>query len=287
MTARRSYRRFFFLAITISALLLTAIPSSEADTFRPVVRGRRGVVAGGHPLSVEAGMRVLQHGGNAVDAGVATILAASVIEFSHFSFGGEVPILIKLKGKDVAVIEGMGTAPARATREFFVKRAKERGTAGTTATAPDSAATQRAASGDLDMPSMPGGQPGMIPSTGPLSATVPAVLDACVTALDHFGTKSLSEVMQPAIELADGFPIDELRVEYIRTRAPIFSRWPEAKRIFLLNGAVPKVGDVFVQADLARTLRAIIAAEKKATSKGRHAGLMAARDYFYRGPIGR
>jgi len=92
MTGRRSSLGFL-IAITISALLLTAIPSSNADTFRPVVRGRRGVVAGGHPLSVEAGMRILQHGGNAVDAGVATILAASVIEFSHFSFGGEVPIL--------------------------------------------------------------------------------------------------------------------------------------------------------------------------------------------------
>src|SRR2546430_9850322 len=110
-------------------------------------------------------MRVLQHGGNAVDAGVATILAASVIEFSHFSFGGEVPILIKLKGKDVAVIEGMGTAPAKATREVFVKRAKERGSAGTTRTAPDLVATQPAASADLDMASMPGGQPGKIPLT--------------------------------------------------------------------------------------------------------------------------
>src|SRR5437588_10210 len=155
MTARRSYRRFFFLAITISALLLTAIPSSEADTFRPVVRGRRGVVAGGHPLSVEAGMRVLQHGGNAVDAGVATILAASVIEFSHFSFGGEVPILIKLKGKDVSVIEGMGTAPAKATSEFFVNRARQTG-AGTAATAPASSASRRRrqrASGSLALAS--------------------------------------------------------------------------------------------------------------------------------------
>src|SRR5260370_34426175 len=111
---------------------------ASADTFRPVVRGRRGVVAGGQPLSVEAGMRILQHGGNAVDAGVATILAASVIEFSHFSFGGEVPILVKLKGKDVSVVEGMGTAPAKATREFFVNRAKQRGASGATATAPDS-----------------------------------------------------------------------------------------------------------------------------------------------------
>jgi len=60
--------------------------------------------------AVEAGMRILQHGGNAVDAGVATILAASVIEFSHFSFGGEVPILIKLRSSEVAVVEGMGAA---------------------------------------------------------------------------------------------------------------------------------------------------------------------------------
>src|SRR4029077_5390863 len=195
-------------------------------------------------LSVEAGMRILQHGGNAVDAGVATILAASVIEFSHFSFGGEVPILIKLKGRDVAVVEGMGTAPAKATREFFVNRAKQRG-AVTTATAPDSATTLRAVEGNQDMPTMPGAKSGMIPSTVPLAATVPAVLDACVTALDQFGTRSLAEVMQPAIELADGFPIDELRVEYIKTRSPIFSQWPEAKKLFLPNGEVPKPGDIF------------------------------------------
>src|SRR5207237_5472223 len=123
-----------------------------------------------------------------------------------------------------------------------------------------------------------------IPSTGPLAATVPAVLDACVVALDQFGTKSLGEVMQPAIELADGFPIDELRVQYIKTRAPVFSQWPDAKRIFLPNGQVPKVGDVFVQTDLARTMRALVSAERQAKGRGRHAGLMAARDLFYRGP---
>src|SRR6266540_1379344 len=119
----------FVSAGVVLAVLITSLRISSADTFRPVVRGRRAVVAGGQPLSVEAGMRILQHGGNAVDAGVATILAASVIEFSHFSFGGEVPILIKLKGRDVAVIEGMGTAPAKATREFFVNRSTQRSTA--------------------------------------------------------------------------------------------------------------------------------------------------------------
>src|SRR5687767_7281517 len=135
--------RLRFATLTLLALFATVLsdlPSPTAQTFRPVTRGRRGVVAGGHPLSVEAGMRMLQRGGNAVDAGVATILAASVIEFSHFSFGGEVPILIKMRGtgptarrgpakpaevelvlhssrsdaKFVFVIEGMGTAPAKA-----------------------------------------------------------------------------------------------------------------------------------------------------------------------------
>lgn len=258
--------------VLVASLLITAVficalpPVSQSQTFRPVVRGRRGVVAGGHPLSVEAGMRILQKGGNAVDAGVATILAASVIEFSHFSFGGEVPILIKLKGQDVSVVEGMGVAPKKATREFFVNRAKTSG---------------------VESATMAGAKSGAIPSTGPLSATVPAVLDACVLALDRFGTKTLAEVMQPAIELADGFPVDELRVDYIRTRSKVFSQWADAKRVFLPNGEVPKVGDIFVQADLARTLRAIVAAEKSAKSKDRHARLMAARDYFYKGPVGK
>src|SRR6266705_5888788 len=183
--------RLSWLTIFVIAALLASVslPPAHGDTFRPVVRGKRGVVAGGHPLSVEAGLRILQRGGNAVDAGVATILAASVIEFSHFSIGGEVPILIKLKGKDVAVVEGMGAAPAKATREFFVNRANQKGNI-TAATAPDSSATQRAG-GDADIPTMAGAKSGLIPSTGPLAATVPAVLDACVAALDRFGTKTL------------------------------------------------------------------------------------------------
>src|SRR6202051_3976974 len=136
MMTQRSFRCYLSIATSLAVFGAT-VRISTADTFRPVVRGRRGVVAGGQPLSVEAGMRILQHGGNAVDAGVATILAASVIEFSHFSFGGEVPILIKPQDRYVAVVEGMGTAPAKATREFFVNRARQRG-AVTAATAPDS-----------------------------------------------------------------------------------------------------------------------------------------------------
>ena len=270
-------KRKLFVFCLIVVFVITGLPAStsHADTFRPVVRGKRGAIAGGSPLSVEAGLRMLQRGGNAVDAGVATILAASVIEFSHFSFGGEVPILIKLKGQKVVVIEGMGQAPMKATREFFVNRAHG-----------DSPALISA--GQTTLPAVR--KAALIPSTGPLAATVPGVLDACVVALDQFGTKPLAEVMEPAIQLADGFPLDELRVQYIKTRSPIFSQWADAKRVFLPNGEVPKPGDIFVQADLARTLRAIVQAERLA-SKGmrnnRHAGLMAARDYFYRGPIAR
>src|SRR2546425_11610006 len=83
LTTRRPYQ-FCFFAITISALLLTTIPPSNADTFRPVVRGRRGVVAGGHPLSVEAGLGGLHHAGDGGGAGVASMLVALCVLGSPF-----------------------------------------------------------------------------------------------------------------------------------------------------------------------------------------------------------
>src|SRR6476659_4465758 len=243
--------RRLLISFIVLGLLWVSVPQprSQTQTFHPVVRGRRGVVAGGHPLSVEAGLRILQHGGNAVDAGVATIIAASVIEFSHFSFGGEVPILIKLRDSNttqgqqtngVVVIEGMGQAPMKATREFFANRATTRDQG----TAPDSAGAHRS----VEMATMAGARSGLIPSTGPLAATVPAVLDACITSLDQFGTKSLAEVMQPAIELAAGFPIDELRAHYIKACELNFKGWPNASRTYFPSGAKAKLGDVFVQA---------------------------------------
>src|SRR3954470_3927853 len=154
--------RCFVVGVTVLMLSIAVLPRpiAQADTFHPVVRGKRGVVAGGQPLSVEAGLRLLQQGGNAVDAGVGTILAASVIEFSHFSFGGEVPILIKLKNKDVAVVEGMGQAPMKATREFFGNRAQRNGEGNTTA--PDSRQTQNGKPGEVDAPTRSGAKSGLI-----------------------------------------------------------------------------------------------------------------------------
>jgi gamma-glutamyltranspeptidase / glutathione hydrolase len=250
------------LALIVSLVIL-AVAQTRSDTFRPTVRGVRGVVAGGHPLVAEAGLRMLHRGGNAVDAGVAAVLAASVIEFSHFGFGGEVPVIIKPANKPVITINGQGQAPELATREFFEKRTPQSG----------------------DDAGRGGSKPPPIPSTGPLAATVPGVLDAMIVALDNYGTLKLADVMQPAIELADAFPIDEMRVNYIRNTRQVYEQWPASRAVFLPNGKEPKVGDIFVQKDLARTLRELVGVEKKNTRRGRHAALEAVRDYFYRGPL--
>src|SRR5581483_10233795 len=172
----------------------------------------------------------------------------------------------KLAGKPVVTINGQGIAPQLATREFFEKRA----------------ASEESKSGGSGRSTS---KPGPIPSAGPLAATVPGVLDAMIVALDEFGTLRLADVLQPAIELADGFPIDELRVQYIHNTRTVFEQWPEAKAIFLPNGQEPKVGDIFAQKDLARTLRELVAVEQKNAKRGRGAALKAVRDYFYRGPI--
>jgi gamma-glutamyltranspeptidase/glutathione hydrolase len=260
---------------------LGPLPAALADTFRPVVRGRRGAVAAGSPLTAEAGLRLLEQGGNAVDAGCAAILAASCIEFSHFSFCGEVPIIIKLRDGQPSVINGQGTAPRLATRQFFLERAKN-------AKYSDEPVYRGAP--EYVSIGAGGARPGLIPSSGILAATVPGVLDAVVTALDQYGTKSLGEVIQPALQLVDGFPIDELRVHYLEMTRKIIERWPTSAAVFLPNGHAPKAGDIFRQPDLARTLRAIVEAENRGTAANpgagsRRAGLMAARDYFYKGPI--
>lgn len=252
MTSRTPVR----LLVVAFALSMIVSGSAQNLTYRPTVRGTRAIVAGGQPLVAEAGMRMLHKGGNAIDAGVAATLAASVIEFSHFGFGGEVPVIIKMANKSQPItINGQGQAPQLATIEFFEQQRKDQS------------------------------KPAVIPSTGPTAATVPGVLDAMIVALQNYGTMKLADVMQPAIDLADGFPIDELRVQYIKNTRPAYEKWKDTTDIFLPNGEVPKVGDIFVQKNLARTLRELIAVEKKNARRGRVAALETVRDYFYRGPL--
>ncbi len=128
---------------------------------------------------------------------------------------------------------------------------------------------------------------GMIPVAGLMLALVPALPEASMVALREYGTKSLAEVIAPAIDLADGSAIDEMRSGSIEGSREFFTIWPTSMKHFVPNGRVPMPGEIFHQADLAATLRGLVAAEKKALDKGgsRAAGIDAARDYFYRGEI--
>jgi gamma-glutamyltranspeptidase/glutathione hydrolase len=133
----------------------------------------------------------------------------------------------------------------------------------------------------------PGGLKGIIPVAGIMPALVPGMVEAGLVALREFGTKSFSDVIASAIDLADGFAIDEMRANSIAGSRQFFDLWPTSKAHFMPNGQLPRVGDIFRQPDLARTLRSMAEAEKKAVAGGgsRQAGIDAVRDYFYRGEV--
>jgi gamma-glutamyltranspeptidase/glutathione hydrolase len=200
------------LACALSLALLAPLAAQETRTTWKA-SGTHGAVCAGGQGAVDAGLTLLRQGGNAVDGAVATILALSVTDSTAFCFGGEVPILIyDAKRRTVEVLCGLGTAPRLATREHFAGK-------------------------------------GGIPGKGVEAAAVPGALDACLTALDRFGTKTFAEAAAPALALLD-------RHE---------KEW---------------------HADLAKTLRRLIDAEK-GSPDDRRRGLRLAADYFYRGPLAR
>src|SRR5215831_11134905 len=99
--------------------------AQNPHTMFPPARGTRQMVGAANNLEVEAGFRVLEHGGNAVDAGIASVLAAAVTEQDHFGLGGEMPLLVKMNGKQVVVVSGVGVAPKKATVEYYEHRPTE------------------------------------------------------------------------------------------------------------------------------------------------------------------
>jgi gamma-glutamyltranspeptidase/glutathione hydrolase len=247
-----------FLALPLAGLSLLA--QQPKTTMFPAVRASHEMVAAGNSLEVEAGYRILQQGGNAVDAGVAATLAAAVTEQDHFGLGGEVPIIIKLVGKPPIVISGVGVAPKLATPEFFNTRKAE--------------------------PWEDKKQFAPIPEKGILCATVPGVFDGLMLALEKYGTMSFAQVVAPAIERADGFPLPEIFSTFIKTNEAVLRLWPTSSDFFLPGGKVPERGTVFHEPVLAKTLRELVAVEKKAHGK-REAKIVAVRNYFYQGPIGK
>ena len=196
---------------------------------RQAVRGVHGAVAAGSEYATEAGMRIYYHGGNAVDAGVAAMFAASVTEFSHFGMGGEAPILIRTKAGKVYAIAGVGTMPKLATAELFRKRPLQ------------PARFWRWIQAGLK---------GIIPVAGLMPALVPGMVDAGLVALREFGTKSFAEVIAPAIELADGFAIDEMRARRHRRQPPLLRSVADLEgALHARRTACRMPGEIFRQPD--------------------------------------
>ena len=221
-------------------------------TTRPVIMGTRGVVTSGHYLATAAGFRMMEQGGNAIDAAAAMCICLNLLEPQSNGIGGEVPTLVysAKEGKAFAV-SGMGWSPA----SFTVDWCRDNG---------------------IDL----------IPGDGYLPACVPAVVDTWAVALTRFGTMSYSQVLQPAIELAEnGFPMyaglhNALLGHYSR----FTELYPSTGEVYYDDGRVPEVGEVFRNPEFAESLRTMCRAEDGAKSRGRTAGIEAARDVFYKGP---
>jgi gamma-glutamyltranspeptidase/glutathione hydrolase len=222
-------------------------------TTRPVIMGTRGIVTSGHYLATAAGFRIMEQGGNAIDAAAAMGFCLNLLEPQSNGIGGEVPTLVySAREKKAYAISGMGWSP----KAFTIAWCREQG---------------------VDL----------IPGDGYLPACVPAVVDTWATALASFGTMSFAQILQPAIELAEnGFPVYEGLHAALSTNARKFcERYPTTAEIYCPKGRVPAVGEVLCNPDWAACLKTMSQAEAAVSNKGRVAGIRAARDVFYKGEI--
>jgi gamma-glutamyltranspeptidase/glutathione hydrolase len=210
----------------------------------------------GKPLAATAGAMIFQKGGNAVDASCA-MLAATCTMWDVLAWGGETQALIyNPKTGKVIGINALGVAPTGATAEFF----KSRG---------------------MNYP----------PEYGPLAAVTPGTPGGLCFMLAEYGSMSLREVLEPAMQLAEGYPIDVQAVNSIERYKDTIRQWPYSKAVFLTHPGekheAPEVGEIFRQADLLATLRKMVEAEQAALKKGknRKEAIYAANDRFYKGDI--
>jgi gamma-glutamyltranspeptidase/glutathione hydrolase len=224
-------------------------------SLRPTLTGTRHMVSSNHHLASQAAFQVLEASGNAVDAAVAGGLVLGVVQSDIVSIAGVAPIMLHLaEERRTLTIDGLGTWPRAASVELFRDRFG-----------------------------------GRIPR-GVLRTVVPAAPCAWITALARFGTLSFAEVAGSAIRFArEGFPMYPLLADSLATFRDRLAEWPSTAAIYLPNGAPPRAGDRFVQADLAATLQYMADEERAARARAgdRAAGLAAARDAFYRGDIAR
>ncbi len=220
-------------------------------SYRPPIMGKSHMVSCGHPLAAAAGFRILEQGGNAIDAGVASGMAINVTLPTAANFGGVAPTILYHAASDqVIVISGLGRFPKAATIDYFMQH-----------------------------------QNGDLPD-GILRSVVSAAPDAWMTALEKYGTMSFEQVVTPAIELAEvGFAIGPRFNDALRRREHIWRQWPQNVELLAPNGNLIQVGEVFAQKELANSFRRLVEVERDNASKGREAAIRAARDYFYKGEM--
>lgn len=215
-----SHRLPFAGLFLIFLSLVTA--SAQDSSWRPVVMGTEGMVASGHHAASMAGMEVLEQGGNAVDAAIATWAVQGLVEPEMTGLGADMFILLYIaKTGEVKFINGTGPAPAKATVAFYESE-------------------------------------GGIPRDGTLSSDVPGAVDAAGLALETYGTKGYPEVLARAIDLAEnGFPVTYARARYLETGEEILAKYPSTTAIWFKDGRPLRAGEIVVQEGYAETLKQI------------------------------
>ena len=206
---------------------------------RSVVCAANGVVASASPLASLVGVEVLKSGGNAIDAAVAVAGVLDVVLPMMCGLGGDVFMVAYLAGEGrLVALNGSGVCAYEATRDYYVERGYAK-----------------------------------MPLEGVHSVAVPGAVDAYLTALERWGTMSLGELWQPAVAYAEqGFVVPEIVAKWMAEAAPALAKYPTSARVYLPGGRPPRAGEVFVQRDLAESLRLV---QKQG------------RDVFYRGELAR
>ncbi len=247
---------FVLIFLPIASAIAQSFNARPGGTQKPPLHGKNWMAITGKPLAATAGAITFQKGGNAVDA-ACSMLAATCTMWDVLSWGGETQALIyNPKTGKVIAINGLGVAPTGATPEFF----KGKG---------------------YNFP----------PNFGALAATTPGTVGGLTTMLAEYGTMSLKEVLAPAMQLAEGYPIEAQTANSIERNKEMIKKWPYSKSVFLPHlgekREAPEAGEIFKQLDLLETLKKLVDAEQQALKKGknRKEAIYAAYERFYKGDI--
>jgi gamma-glutamyltranspeptidase/glutathione hydrolase len=249
-------RRLAGLAVVLTILTAGSVRPAAARTAKPPLHGRHWMAITGKPLAATAGAMMFQKGGNAVDAACA-MLAATCTMWDTLAWGGETQALIwNPKTQKVIAVDALGVAPTGATPEFFHGKG-------------------------MDVP----------PEYGPLSAVTPGTPGGLLTMLAEYGRLSLADVLAPALQMAEGYPIEQQLADTIEHYKPWIKKWPASQAVFLTHSGeareAPRAGELFHQNDLHATLEKLVEAERQALAQGksRREAIYAAYDRFYKGDI--